>query len=432
MRDEERRESERKKFVEKALRDGWQKNLRTAPGKKTFMGDFANVFIAFEHHPELQGLVRFNELAVRIELQRPPPWRTLTRGIEWGDDDDVDLSNLLQRDHVPVNSERTVARVVHSVACKNSFHPVRDWLRTLTWDGEPRIREVMIEVLGAAGNGDYLGGVLTRFLISAVARAMKPGCKCDTMLVLVGAQGAGKSTFAQVLGAPWTVESNSTFGTKDSIQELEGAWMIEVGELSSLTRSRIEVMNHFVSRVADHYRKSYGRWVVDQLRSCVFVGTTNEFKFLRDYTGNRRFWPIVCGDIDLKLLKDNRAQLWAEAVALYDAGEQWHLTKAEEKLAKEVQENHRAVSELEEDVRAWLDQCLVATPAPITCTTVSDVFDAIAGEHERHTLNARRQVETAIGYAMRRAGWVCTGRHGKARRTVYRYVDPLEGDNLTT
>jgi predicted P-loop ATPase len=430
VREQERVAKERERFKSKARAEGWQKYLRLTANRKEFRGDYANVFIAFEHHPELQGLVRYNELTRRIELQRAPPWRTLTPGSDWLDDDDVDLANLLQCLDIPVNSEKTVSRVVHSVAGKNSFHPVRDWLRTLKWDGEPRIKDVLIEVLGASGNGEYLGGVLRRFLISAVARVMRPGCKADHMLVLVGSQGVGKSTFAQVLGAPWTVESNSQFGTKDAIQELEGAWIIEVGELSSLSRSRIEVMNHFVSRVVDHYRQSYGRSVVNQLRSCVFLGTTNEIRFLRDYTGNRRFWPIVCGQIDLRLLRDNLAQLWAEAVAAYDAGEQWYLTKAEEKLAASVQEEHRVVSEVEEDVRLWLERCLEATPQPITVTTVNEVYEAICGEHERHNIGARRQLETSIGHAMRRAGWVCIGRRGKYRRTTYQFVAEATGDNI--
>jgi putative DNA primase/helicase len=305
---------------------------------------------------------------------------------------------------------------------------VRDWLRTLKWDNEPRIKEVLIEVLGAKGNGDYLGGVLRRFMISAVARVMQPGCKADCMLILVGPQGISKSTFTRVLGEPWTIESNSAFGSKDAIQELEGAWLIELGELSSLSRARIEVMNHFVTRVIDHYRPSYGRSVINQPRSSVFIGTTNEPKFLRDYTGNRRSWPITCGDINLKLLRDNREQLWAEAVAAYDAGEQWYLTKAEEKLAQEVQEDHRVISEAEEDVRDWLERCLEAAPKAITETTVTQVFEAICGEHERRNLQARRQMEIAIGHAIRKCGWECLGRRGKGRRTTYRWPG-VTGDN---
>jgi predicted P-loop ATPase len=420
------RKAEQKKKKQHA--EGWQKKLRSTTNGKELRGDFANVFLAFEHCPKLIGLIRYNQLSRCVELQRAPPWRTLTDGIEWSDDDDIDLANFLQLEDIPVTNERMVARVAHSVATKNSFHPVADWLRSLKWDGEPRIKEVLIETLGAQGDAEYLNGVLRRFLISAVARAFKPGTKCDHMLVLIGPQGTSKSTFAQVLGGKWAVESNSTFGTKDSIQELEGAWIIEVGELSSLSRSRLDTMNHYVSRLVDHFRPSYGRAVVNQKRSCVFIGTTNEIKFLRDYTGGRRFWPIMCGEINLQLLRDNLEQLWAEAVAAFNAGEQWYLTKAEEKLAANIQEGHRVISEIEEDVRGWLENCLLETPKPRTTTTVNDVFNAIAGDHERRNLSARRQVEQAIAQAMRRAGWVCKGRHGQMRRTYYEYTPPEGGD----
>lgn len=432
-------EKERQRFLERAERktrvkkngggssgppistDDWRNKLRKTYNNRGILGDMKNAEIAFENAPELCGLVKGNELSRRIELQRRPPWWTVNRSMDWCDEDDVALACWLQAQGIPIHSDATVSRVVRMMAARNSYHPVRDWLRMLTWDKEPRIKEVLIEVLGATGNGTYLGAVLVAWMVSAVARVMQPGCKADHMLVLIGGERAGKSSFAQMLGGPWYCESNSTFGTKDSIAELEGAWIIEVGELAALHRARWEIINQFLSRQVDHYRPAYGRAVIDQLRSCVFIGTTNEEKFLRSPYGNRRSWPVRCGRIDLSLLRASRLQLWAEAVALYDDGQQWHLTSDEEKLAATVQEDHRIVSEVEEDVRLYLQRCLDAKPEAKTSTTISDVYDSIAGEHERHNLSARRQVETAIGQAMRRAGWVCVGRKGEWRRTTYTY-----------
>lgn len=411
----------------------WRANLRKNPAGNALLGDIKNVFLSLEHAPELVGLLRFNELSKRVEFTRPPPWRTLTRGHVWLDDDDVDLCGWLQQWDVPVRGDGGVSRVAHAFAMRSSYHPVRDWLNSLEWDGEPRIGEVMLNILNATGNAEYIKGVLRRFMLSAVARAMEPGCKVDNMLVLVGAQGLRKSTFARELCSPWALESNSTFGTKDAIAELEGAWLVEVAELSSLRRSEIETVKNFVSKQSDHYRPAYGRAVVDQPRTCVFLGTTNEERFLLDYTGNRRFWPVVCGaQLDLPLLRAERSKLWAEAVAAYRSGEQWFLTREEEQLAARAQEAHRIVGQVEEDVTAHLSALLSAytsrqlvakQPLPPLQTSVKEVFRAICGERELDSLNARRQMETAIGQAIRRAGWLCVGRRGVEKRTTYEHKE---------
>jgi putative DNA primase/helicase len=438
-READRMEKQRKRFLDKAARksngkkngggnggdeppvETWKKKLRRTPNDKSFMGDMKNAELAFEHAPALMGLVRFNELSRRIELQRQPPWRTSCHAREWGDDDDVALACLLQGEGIPIHSEVAVSRVVHLTAYKNSFHPVRDWLRSLKWDGGPRIKEVLIEALSAHGRGEYLGAVLVSWMVSAVARVMKPGCKADHMLVLIGDERIRKSSFAQVLGSPWTVESNSTFGSKDAIAELEGAWIIEVAELAATLSARWETINHFLSRQVDHYRPAYGRAVIDQPRSCVFIATTHEQKFLRSPYGNRRAWPVRCSRMDLDLLRAAREQLWAEAVALFDAGRQWHLTDEEEVIAAQVQEDHRIVSEVEEDVRGFLQRCLEREPNPKTDVTVTEVFEAIAGQKESDSINARKQVEQQIGLAIRRAGWEYCGRKGDERRTTYTF-----------
>lgn len=405
---------------EERSRTDWRRNLRKK--KNQLLGDVQNISLALQHAPELDGMLRMNELSHRIEFLRPPPWRTLTRGNEWMDDDDVDLAAWLQDWEVPVRSELTVSRVVRAHASKRPYNPVREWLDKLTWDGEPRISEVLIEVLSAKGNGLYLSSVLRRFMISAVARAMKPGCKADYMLVLVGDQGRQKSSFVHALGEPWTADANSAFGTKDAIAELDGVWIMELGELSGMKKSEVETVKFFVSRQVDRYRPAYARAAINQPRSCVFVGTTNEHKFLMDSSGNRRFWPVQCADrIDLKLLREHRDMLWAEAVAAWRAGEPWYLTGDEARLAHQVQEDHRIVSELEADVAEKLEYIRVGrTIAPSNRTTVAEVYELLVGDRERGMAN-RRMMETNIAAAIRACGWVYVGRLGAARRSTYEY-----------
>jgi putative DNA primase/helicase len=410
----------------------WRKHLRWDRKGKELLGDAANVRLALEHAPQLQGLVRLNELTRRIEFACAPPWRTLTRGRTWSDDDDIDCAIWLQTWDIPVRSEALVSRIVHAHAAATPVHPVRDWLKSLPlWDHEPRIGEVLSNVLCARGDARYLQGVLRRFMISAIARVMQPGCKADNMIVLVGAQGSRKSSFALALGAPWSVESNSAFGTKDAIAELDGAWIVEVGELAGLRRSEVETVKNFVSKQVDRYRPAYGHAVIDQPRSVVFIGTTNEDKFLLDYTGNRRFWPIRCdGPLDIALLNAMRDVLWAEAYAAYIAGEPWYLIGEEEKLATTAQEEHRVVSEVEQDVAKALQGIIDSGWRNPKRTTVLEIYCEIAGERDRENLSARRQMETAIGQAIRRCGWLYVGRLGKDRRTTYEW--PGEPPPTTT
>lgn len=433
-REQKRLASVAKLHEDRARQDmDWRRNLRRTSSGKELLGDVHNIRLAFEHAPELAGLLRMNELAHRVELTRDPPWRTLTSGASWRDDDDIDLVSWLQEWTIPARSDGTMTRIVHAEATRNPVHPVREWLQGLTWDGGPRIKEVLIEVLSAKGDPLYLEAVLRRFMIGAVARVMRPGCKCDHMLVLVGAQGGGKSSFARVLGAPWTVESHSTFGSKDAAQELDGAWIVEVAELSGMRKSEVETVKNFISKQSDHYRPAYGRHVIDQPRTCVFIGTTNEEKFLVDYTGNRRFWPIRCTDrVDLKLLFDSREQLWAEARSAFESGEQWHLTAEEARLAANVQEDHRVVGEVEHAVASILEAKIKSRWTVPPTVSVLELFREICGvDRDSENLSARRQMETAIGQALKRSGWVHVGRRGEYRSTTYQYVPSDSAANLS-
>jgi putative DNA primase/helicase len=201
----------------------------------------------------------------------------------------------------------------------------------LEWDGGKRI-DHWLPLHCAAPNKTIVRAYSRRWMISAVARIMDPGCKVDTTLIMQGAQGVKKSTaFGTLCGPAWFSDTAVDLRDKDALQALQGIWVYEFAELDAVKRSEATATKAFLSSCEDRFRPAYGRNMVKYPRQCVIVGTTNETNFLRDATGSRRFWPVQVGAIDIDGLKANRDQLWAEAVAAYRAGEQWWLTDDEEK-----------------------------------------------------------------------------------------------------
>ncbi len=240
----------------------------------------------------------------------------------------------------------TVIDALQRVAAEKTYHPVQEYLNNLVWDAKHRLALVPTRVLGLAANDPWAAlnvTLLRRFFISAVARAMKPGCKVDTVLILVGKQGRRKSMFFAVLAGEWFSDATIDMENKDGVLLLGKKWVMELAELDSMARARNQTgVKAFISRQVDEYRPPYGRVTVEVPRSCVFVGTTNEDEFLTDATGNRRYWPISgCHNpVNIEQLREWRDQLWAEAVHLFRQGEQWHLTDAEEQMLTEKLGDH--------------------------------------------------------------------------------------------
>jgi putative DNA primase/helicase len=302
---------------------------------------------------------------------------------------------------------------------RNSFHPVQKWLRSLAWDGIPRVND-MLHRYFRAQESRYSQAVSCSLMLSSVARVLNPGSKVDTVVILRGPQGCGKSSAIRTLfGDDWTGVPTAEIDSKDFTQFLHsGVWAVELAELSNLRSSEVEVIKRVVTCQSDRFRPPYGRTQESLQRQCIFIGTTNADAFLKDATGNRRFLPVLVGSIDLEGLRRDRDQLFAEAVARYQKGETWHEIPWEEAEAE-----REAVFEAdawEEKIGPWL-----STKFPQE-TTVSEILEDCLGlPPDRHG----RSEQTRVGNILRRWNWRSRQvRSGEGRIRVY---SPSQPDVVT-
>lgn len=398
--------------IDDARRDDWREDLNTNDRGKPD-GSAFNIATALEHAPELQGIVGFDEFEQQAVVLKAPPWqRGRFERRAWSDADDTELLLWLQKNGLPVRAVGTVADTARMVARRHSFDPLADWLNGLEWDGSPRLEAWLTTYMDAQPT--KLNRAIARaFLISAVARALRPGCQVDHVLCLESPQGVGKTETVRTLGGDWTQENLPDMHSKDGIAALSGAWFVELSELAAMSRSEVEAVKSFISRKVDRYRPAYGRHVVEQPRRCVFVATTNEGQYLRDRTGNRRFWPVKCGAIDLEALREDREQLFAEAVACFKSGEQWHFTDPEIIRAAEAEQ----LARVEHD--PWLSEiaAFVKDKPQVTTAELLEMLDVPRGKA------TAPQAKRIAGF-MRELGWTSRRKQaGGEQEIVWRFND---------
>jgi putative DNA primase/helicase len=399
----------------------WRARLRSSDKGKT-LPDEANVDIALRHAPGIAGLVRYNAFSNKLEVTKSPPWRHADPGSQWSDRDDTALMQWLQREGIGIRSAPAVSRCIEAVARDAEFHPVRDYLKSIEWDGTPRISAWLSHYLGAHGDEQYLSAVGRRWLISAVARVMRPGCQADHTIVLEGLQGAGKSRTARALAvrADWFADRLPDIHTADAAIQLAGCWIVELAELAAVRKAENEAVKGYLSRTYDNYRPPYGRYRISVPRQCVFIGSTNESTYLTDRTGNRRYWPVACGAIEIERLEEERDQLWAEAYQAYGNGEPWYLDNDEQRLAAAEQEERVVRTELESEVVAYLERLEMSGTREIEVKQVLVYACHLDPDKSDYIEKAGRIGMQVIG-VLNSQGWVrkkVIGR-GKARRNVY-------------
>lgn len=407
---------ERGKLIIKTITDWLGLNSSSPSGmilteKGTIKPILANAITALKNDTRWEGVIGLNEFSLHIMTRKDTPWGK-PAGEKWSDVDDIDTSEWLQHRGVIVTPQVTNS-AVQSVAAKNAFHPVKEYLKSLKWDGSERISTWLIAYLGSQ-DSKFARAIGRRWLISGVARIFRPGCQADHTLLLEGPQGIRKSTALRTLaGADWFTDHVSDLDSKDSRMDLHGKWIVELAELSAVRRSLAEKVKSFLTATSDHFRPPYGRSTIDVPRQNIFAGSVNDETPFTDETGNRRFWPIRCGKIDVELLEEHRDQLWAEAVERYEDDEHWWLDSEElNELAKEEQKQRYQTGVWDGTIEKWLEFCSDEI-------TIADVLnDAIKKKIETWTHSDK----ITIAKCLRSNGWhqiISKDDRGKSRR-VYR------------
>lgn len=312
----------------------WRSNLQRAEKSGQLRNSFHNCQTILVHTATDKAPLGHNEFLVNDFFLNDTEWG----GKKGAPIVDSELLNFKKYCVDVFNVEFSITmvdEVFRALAVKRKFNPVKDYLKALKWDGVSRLETWLEDFAGAIGPEAYVRAVSKKVLVAMVKRVFEPGCKFDHVLILEGIQGSGKSTLLNNLAAPWFSDEALNIGDKDAVLTMQGKWLIELGELSALSRAEIETMKAFITRRTDHIRAPYGRRVEEYPRQCIFIGSTNLEEYLKDETGNRRFWPIKCGAINFKGLAEMRDQLFAEAVAYYGLGEPVYLDGVEsEELAR--------------------------------------------------------------------------------------------------
>lgn len=365
--------------------EAWKGKIQQGPrGAKKNMH---NLMLYMQHLTSLGKSLCFNEMSERIEWQGEP--------IE--DHHVVDIRLTLENSGAEFHTQ-DVWPAINRHARDNSYNPILVYLSKLKWDGTERLDTWLQDYMGCKDQ-ETLRIFGAKFLIGAVARVKRPGCQMDNALVLEGAQGAGKTTAVSTLfGLEFMTSSITDFKSKEAAIGLQSSWCVEIAELSAMKRTGLQEVKRFITERVDKYRPAYGKIVVDRPRRCVFIATTNERNYLEDMTGNRRFWPVPCGEVDVGRIEADRDQLWAEAVHRYEADEAWWIEDKEIIKQVEAAQSDRAIEDpWLTPIDAWLDENL-----GVEFVTASRLLtDAVKVPIDRQT----RADQNRIGNIMQQKGW---------------------------
>lgn len=348
--------------------------------------NLSNAMLVLNSHPELKDKIWADDFLQRIVTIWNGPKR------EWQDGDDLLLTEWFQRVmRMPKISAKTVTDAAEAIAFINRKNEVREWLETLQWDRVVRLPTMLSDAFGAEQN-DYTAAVGRCWMVSLIARALNPGSKADYVPVFEGIEGIKKSTAMKIIGGDWFVEIHEQITSKDFMQALQGVWLIEIAELNAFSKAEIRRIKGVISNQNDYYRASYGRRHQHHPRQCIFVATTNEKEWNESDTGARRFWPIICSEINDGYLRQNREQLFAEALIRYRAGEKWWDVPGD--LAKIEQDMRRPQDSWTDRVENWLQ---VRT----SCSCAEVLEHCILMAPEKQDMRQMKR----MGALLRRLGW---------------------------
>lgn len=334
--------------------DGWKAEILFRENRD---GDLVaetclnNIVLVLTHDKAWRGVLAFDEFSNQIVTRSAPPFER--RAPRWSDEDALEVKVWIERNYPMRPNFNLVCEAILVVSKRSSFSSQREYLDQLEpVDGEPSIDTWLIDCFGSP-DSRYTREVGRKWLIAAVARAYEPGCKVDNVLVLEGKQGLKKSRALQQLcpNPAWFTDGLSELGSKAQAEEIEGKWIVELGELKGVGRD-LDQTKAFVTRQAENYRPAYGRYSIHSPRKCIFAGTVNpgNVGYLKDETGNRRFWPVLCTKQSPEITPALRDKLWAEAKALYQAGEHWWIED------QELLEEAAAEQEARASIDPWHDK----------------------------------------------------------------------------
>jgi predicted P-loop ATPase len=406
----------------------WQAKLRRKKIGNSIIPSLRNLKLILKHDEQWQGVLGYNEFSRKIVKLKKPPYCFSELG-NWQDTDDLNTAVWLDEHYNLTASAQIVSEATKLIAQHHKFHPVRDYLTSLKWDGKSRVDHWLSVYLGVLDT-KYAGMVGKTWLISAVARIMKPGCKADNVLILEGEQGAYKSTALRLLcqDNAWFNDTSFDLGSKDAFLAITGKWIIELAELDSFNKANSARAKAFFSSAVDTYREPYARHTVSVPRQCVFAGSVNKKTYLKDETGNRRYLPVKCTSIDIAGIKADRDQLWAEAYQMYMNGEQWW-TDANDPIIKEQQEARVKVDSWEITIAKYLDSIQEPNEAMGTTNQKPPVYKPknevtltqLLTEALQIPINKQnRSVQTQVGNIMKELGWERERRqNGTVRRYFY-------------